>query len=612
MIANLTGFDRVVALDTEFTPVVGGHSVPVCIVAHELISGTRIRLWQDELGTEPPFPTDDRTLYVAYMAAAEVGFFLACGWPTPTRILDLYVEFRNLTNKALPKNQGGRHPAGLPDALRYFDIQGIAASEKKTMQDLAIRGGPYSEQEKLALLDYCESDVLALPPLMERMLIHIRAKRKASWAPRRGLGQALYRGRYMSAVAEMERTGAPIDVPTYQQVRVHRTEVIEYLIEQGGREYGVFEGATFREGLFRKYLAEQGLLDTWPRTGKRGWLSTDQDVVKDQARAHPQLENLRQLLLLRGTLKDFPLAVGPDGRNRASLWAFNTATGRNSPSNAEFIFGPSTWLRGLIKPTEGKAVAYIDYSAQEIAIAAALSGDPELLKAVESNDPYLMFAYRAGLVPDGATKQTHKRERDICKIGLLGMNYGMGARSLAAGTGLSVIQAQSLHRQLKRTFDHFQQWSQRIIDTALLRREISTYFGWRAAVVEGVKPTTLQNFPAQAHGAEILRLACCLITERGIRLCCPIHDAVLIEADVDEIDEAVALTRECMAAASREVLNDFEVKTDAEIVRFPDRYMDPRGERMWELVLEVLSQLPGTSTTSTTSGTSGTSEPIKR
>ncbi|MGZ3397493.1 MAG: hypothetical protein ACXVB2_25600, partial [Isosphaeraceae bacterium] len=203
MIANLTGFDRVVALDTEFTPVVGGHSVPVCIVAHELISGTRIRLWQNELGTEPPFPTDDRTLYVAYMAAAEVGFFLACGWPTPTRILDLYVEFRNLTNKALPKNQGGRHPAGLPDALRYFDIQGIAASEKKTMQDLAIRGGPYSEQEKLALLDYCESDVLALPPLMERMLIHIRAKRKASWAPRRGLAQALYRGRYMSAVAEM-------------------------------------------------------------------------------------------------------------------------------------------------------------------------------------------------------------------------------------------------------------------------------------------------------------------------------------------------------------------------------------------------------------------------
>jgi DNA polymerase-1 len=590
---NLAQFDRVVALDAEFVPAVGGHLRPVCLVAHELKSGKRVRLWHDELGAEPPFPADDRTLYVAYMAAAEIGFFLACGWPAPTRVLDLFVEFRNLTNLALPKNLG-RQPAGLLDALRYFDIHGISVGEKKNMHDLIIGGGPWTEQQKQDILDYCESDVLALGPLLERMLIHIRAKRMAPWAPRRGLGQALYRGRYMTAVAKMERTGTPIDVTTHQQVKVRRLEVMENLIEQGDREYGVFKGTTFQEGLFRKYLGQQGILDTWPRTGKRGWLSTDQQVMRDQALTHPQLENLRQLLLLRATLKDFKLAVGPDGRNRASLWAFSSATGRNQPSNSEFIFGPSAWLRSLIKPAEGRAVAYVDYSAQEIGIAAALSQDPELLTALASEDPYLMFARRAGLVDDGATKQTHKRERDICKIGLLGMNYGMGAQSLAVGTGLSLIQAQSLHRQLKRTFSHFQQWSQHVIDAGLLRREISTYFGWRASVVEGVKPTTLQNFPAQAHGAEMLRLACCLITERGIQLCCPIHDAVLIEAGVDAIEEAVAQTRQCMAEASRVVLNGFEIRTDAEIIRYPDRYMDPRGQRMWGLVQKVLNRTSGT------------------
>jgi DNA polymerase I len=103
---NLAQFDRVVALDTEFVPAVGGHLRPVCLVAHELKSGKRIRLWHDELGAEPPFPADDRTLYVAYMAAAEIGFFLACGWPAPARVLDLFVEFRNLTDLALPKNLG--------------------------------------------------------------------------------------------------------------------------------------------------------------------------------------------------------------------------------------------------------------------------------------------------------------------------------------------------------------------------------------------------------------------------------------------------------------------------------------------------------------------------
>ena len=69
------------------------------------------------------------------------------------------------------------------------------------------------------------------------------------------------------------------------------------------------------------------------------------------------------------------LAVGGDGRNRTMLSPFGTVTARNAPSTTKFIFGPSVWLRGLIKPAEGYGLAYIDWSQQEFAIAAALSGD---------------------------------------------------------------------------------------------------------------------------------------------------------------------------------------------------------------------------------------------
>ena len=44
----------------------------------------------------------------------------------------------------------------------------------------------------------------------------------------------------------------------------------------------------------------------------------------------------------------------------------------------------------------------------------------------------------------------------------------------------------------------------------------------------------------QSAGAEMLRLACNLIVEQGVTLCAPVHDAVLVEADADSIDEAVA------------------------------------------------------------------------
>jgi hypothetical protein len=57
-----------------------------------------------------------------------------------------------------------------------------------------------------------------------------------------------------------------------------------------------------------------------------------------------------------------------------------------------FIFGPSVWLRGLIKPPPGYGIAYIDWAQQEFGIAAALSGDPLMMDAYRSGDPYLAFA----------------------------------------------------------------------------------------------------------------------------------------------------------------------------------------------------------------------------
>ena len=90
------------------------------------------------------------------------------------------------------------------------------------------------------------------------------------------------------------------------------------------------------------------------------------------------------------------LAVGADGRNRTILSAFRARTGRNQPSNTKFIFGPSAWLRGLIQPPTGSGVAYIDWAQQEFGIAAALSGDPLMMEAYRSGDPYLAFAKQAG------------------------------------------------------------------------------------------------------------------------------------------------------------------------------------------------------------------------
>ena len=81
-----------------------------------------------------------------------------------------------------------------------------------------------------------------------------------------------------------------------------------------------------------------------------------------------------------------------------------------------------------------------------------------------------------------------------------------------------------------------------------------------------------------------MRIACIMATRHGIKLIAPVHDAVLIEAPIERIEADVALMREIMRRASRVVLNagadgPHELRTDFKIVRYPDRYSDPRGER---------------------------------
>ena len=81
-------------------------------------------------------------------------------------------------------------------------------------------------------------------------------------------------------------------------------------------------------------------------------------------------------------------------------------------------------------------MAYLDWQSQEIALAAALSGDDALWDGYATGDPCIAFAIKAGLAPASATKKTYKQTRDRCKTVVLGLLYGMSAKSMAHNAGL--------------------------------------------------------------------------------------------------------------------------------------------------------------------------------
>jgi DNA polymerase I-like protein with 3'-5' exonuclease and polymerase domains len=259
-------------------------------------------------------------------------------------------------------------------------------------------------------------------------------------------------------------------------------------------------------------------------------------------------------------------------------------------------------MRGLIQPLSGHGVAYIDWAQQEFGIAAALSGDPLMLDAYRSGDPYLAFAKKAGAVPAAATKASHKAVRDQFKACVLAVQYGMGAEGLALRIAQPPIRTRELLRRHHETYRVFWRWSDAVVDYAMLTGRLFTVFGWQVQVPAEANPRSLRNFPMQANGAEMLRLACCLATESGIEVCAPVHDAVLITAPLKRLEADVARMQDAMREASRIVLDGFELGTDAHIVRYPERYMDERGAVMWQRVMALLESAESAGAVNLTTG----------
>jgi hypothetical protein len=573
MFASLDAFRQIWCVDYEYFAGPGERPLPVCLVAREYRTGETIRLWQDELlgRKEPPYPVGKDILFVAYYASAEIGCHLALGWPVPVHILDLYTEFRNHFNGyTMP------HGFGLLGLMYACGLDAISVIEKESMRELAGKGegrGPWRGDEREALLDYCQSDADALLKALPVMLPWLDLPRAIA-----------IRGRFMAAAAMMEHAGVPLDVRTLTRLRGRWDAIRDHLIDDVDRDFGVYEGRTFKADRWAAWLAREGI--PWP-TLETGELELTDDTFKEMARVDSRVSLMRELRNSLSKLRLNTLAVGEDGRNRTLLSPFRARSSRNAPSNAKYIFGPSTWIRSLIKPEPGRAVAYVDYCQQEFAIGAALSRDAAMMEAYSSGDPYLRFGQQAKVIPVDGTKETHGRQRDLFKTCALGVQYGMEAYSLARRIDRPPAYARELLDLHHKTYKDFWRWSDGARDVAMLNGSISTVFGWVLHVHADTKVRSIRNFPCQGNGAEMLRLACMIAAERGLPIIAPIHDAIMVEAATADIFDVVQQTREAMTRAGEIILDGFPLRTEAKVIRYPRRYVDQRGKDFWQRTMSL-------------------------
>jgi len=399
------GIQKIWIADTEFYGADGDVPHPVCSVFINPVSGQVIRQFYGTSGPYPPCPADfgKDTLFMAFAAQAELMTFIQLGWEMPQRILDLFIEWRHLNNeqfrlKEMKAQSGGLSPFSLLGACSHYGIHVQSSDHKDEMRNLILRGHPYTPEEQEKILAYCGEDVRETAALAEKM-----------WADIPNLRAAVLRGASARGFAWARTTGIPMDVGTLDRLNRHWAEVAAAIAGKVQRDFPVFlpGSSDIAPTLWREFLQGRDLLDEWPKTkggkGKNGAKpqpKRDERTLRAMMRRHLGFQPLHEYLTMRSCTKlglQFP--VGKDGRSRVHFWDFGTVTGRCSPSSSKFVIaGGSPAFRHLVKPREGEVLVEMDWSSQEIWIAAYMSGDPAMKQMLAQGDPYAAFGAMAGLL----------------------------------------------------------------------------------------------------------------------------------------------------------------------------------------------------------------------
>jgi DNA polymerase-1 len=533
--------------------------------------------------------------------------------------------------------------------MMHYKLDAMSAVHKTEMRDLIMRGNPDDEHTQSALvnagvrpytpgqageiLDYCMEDVKATESLFVAMFTEL-AEGVAQTITDQGrhgdddasppscaeelfeitlkdkLIQWITRGNYTRAVAYWEYNGIPVDVPAYERLVRNRKVLQNKLIKSVEDEYHF--GAhvqkkngdmSFNKAGFDALVTAHGLQDDWPLSPSGKDFSAADEVFKEMSRRYPDFKPLYDVRKFVLTLRSFELFIGPDGRSRVFPDPFHTNTGRNNPRNSNFLFTLPKWARPLMKPAEGRTLAYVDLKSAEIDIAAGLSGDVNMKKIYSDSllpggvDCYVGFAKLAGAIPEGGTKASHPKERALYKSSMLAAQYGQTPEGFALHNDLPLRVAQAVHEKHHAVYAHYWAWIENEVITAGILGHMDTKWGWvRQVSADDAEANTLLNFPIQAGCGEIMRLAACYMLDEGIILCACVHDAVLIEAPIDEIEAAVATCQDCWRRASAAYLDGFELGSDAKIVGYPARWGDNHEEdeediALWGRIQKLLDEI---------------------
>lgn len=368
-------------------------------------------------------------------------------------------------------------------------------------------------------------------------------------------------------IAQMELNGIKVDPDDLDRLGVEFRERLAHyerrIYELAGREFNIASTKQLSNVLFE----EMGLPVI--KKTKTGYSTNAEVLEKLSAKGHEiadQLLEHRKLSKLINTYTDVLSAAAWPETNRihATLQQTVGATGRLISTDPDLQRTPVNTpegqrIRQCFIPEPGHKIISADWSQIELRLLAHVTADPKLVDAFARKID--VHKRTAAEIFDVEVDDVTSDMRKVGKLVNFATIYGQGATALGQTLGVPRKQAKAYIDQYFEAYSEVRIWLDETIAKSRETGYTMTLMGRRRLIPElysknpmtrGYGERVAANTPIQGGAADICKLVMLEIPrrfrDRGMKtkMCLQIHDELVFEAPVDEVEAACEIIRDAM------------------------------------------------------------------
>lgn len=369
---------------------------------------------------------------------------------------------------------------------------------------------------------------------------------------------------------EMEREGIAVkreELKTYSLALDTRINELEKSIyEDAGKEFNINSPKQLGFILFEDLEIKGG------KKTKTGY-STAADVLDRLAPDYPIIRNVQEyrgLTKLKSTYAEgLANYISEDERIHTTFNQTTTATGRLSSTDPNLQNIPIRMelgrkIRKVFVPKDGYVFVDADYSQIELRILAHMSGDEMLIRAYNENQD--IHALTASQVFNIPIEEVTPLQRSNAKAVNFGIVYGISSFGLSQDLSITVKEAKQYIEEYFKTYPKIKEFLDKLVEDAKEKGYSETCFARKRPIPELKNSNFMRrsfgervamNAPIQGTAADVMKLAAIDVSnelkKQGLesKLILQIHDELLIEAKIEEVEVVKQLLEDKMKHAAK-------------------------------------------------------------